>query len=149
MKTQWIEKIIDYDGSQLRSGWIEKQTGLAGEAIVTFIGKCDVKPEYMVDLEDLSAGLAISSPKMLHFIGEFTDRDLEKAILKQRLLISQMHQLLSYSRDHSVSPNYQFRLNPGKDIHCRLYQVLLNILPPALRQYDNHSQWHSTQLKNL
>ena len=95
MNTKWINDIIDYDGSQLHSGWIESQTGLTGDTLAAFIGQCDVKPEHMVDLEDLSAGLAIRSNNMLHFIGEFTDRDLEKAVLKQRLLISQIQQLLS------------------------------------------------------
>jgi uncharacterized protein len=94
MNIKWIEESIDYDGSQLRSGWIEKVTQLTPDVLVGFVGGCNVTPEFMVDQEDLKAGHTIFSHKMLHFIGEFQDMDLERAILKQRLLISQIQQLL-------------------------------------------------------
>jgi len=94
MNTKFLEKITDYNGSQLRSGWVTQQTGLMPDALVTFTGGCDIRPEFMVDLEDLKAGHKIFSQKMLHFIGEFADHDLEKAILRQRLLITQIQQHL-------------------------------------------------------
>jgi hypothetical protein len=40
----------------------------------------------MVDLEDVRAKSRIAGPHMLHFIAEHFDLDLEKAVLRQRLL---------------------------------------------------------------
>ena len=86
MKTLFCEKEILYDGSQIHSLWAYREFGLLGDGIVAFAGGCDVSPEYMVDLEDLRAGDAIFSRKMLHFIVEHFDSSLELAILRQRLL---------------------------------------------------------------
>jgi hypothetical protein len=80
---------IDYDGSQLRSGWLAGQLGLAPDAegaVAAFLGGCDVKPEFVVDLEEVASGEPIRAALMLHFIAEFPERDLEKAVLRQRLL---------------------------------------------------------------
>ncbi len=86
MKTLFCEKEILYDGSQIRSLWAYREFGLLGDGIVAFAGACDVKPEYMVDIEDLRAGDAIFSRKMLHFIVEHFDSNLVLAVLRQRLL---------------------------------------------------------------
>jgi len=87
LKTFFAPGRIDYDGSQLSSNWISNQFGLVGDSLVAFRGACDVKAEHMVDLEDLQAGAKIFSQNMVHFIGEFFDPDLEKGVLRQRLLI--------------------------------------------------------------
>lgn len=79
---------ITYDGSQLCSHWALKHFNLQGDSIVAFIGPCDVKTEKLVDLIDQKRGEPIYSPEMLHFIAEFFDLDLEKTVLRQRLLIS-------------------------------------------------------------
>jgi len=42
----------------------------------------------MVDLEDVRENAPIFSHSMLHFIVEHFDRDLEKTILRQRLLVA-------------------------------------------------------------
>lgn len=88
MFTQWLEQGILYDGLQLRSGWIKETSGLAGDSIVAFCGGADVPIEHMVDLEDVAANAPIFSEAMLHFIVEIFDRDLEKMVLRQRLLIA-------------------------------------------------------------
>ena len=88
MKTLFLEKILTYDGTQLRSRWIEETSGLCGDAIVAFCGPADVPIENMVDLEDVAANAPIYSENMLHFIIEHFDRDLEKMVLRQRLLIT-------------------------------------------------------------
>lgn len=95
MQSQFIEKEILYDGTQLRSHWILENFGLRGNAVVSFIGSCNVKLERMVDLEDVMGGKPIFSEKMLHFIVENFDTDLEKMILYQRLLVSQIQQELA------------------------------------------------------
>jgi uncharacterized protein len=82
---------IDYDGSQLRSGWLAERFGLTPDAegvMAAFLGGCDVKPEFVVDLEEVASGEPIRAALMLHFIAEFPELDLEKAVLRQRLLAS-------------------------------------------------------------
>lgn len=80
------EKRIDYTGQQLRSNWARDTFGISGDCIVAFAGECDVKPEFMVDLVDLREGSKIYSPLMLHFIVKHAGPDLEKGVLRQRLL---------------------------------------------------------------
>ena len=86
MKTHYARQRIDYTGEQLRSHWARNSFGLEGDCIVSFTGACDVKREYMVDLVDLESGSRIYSPLMLHFIAEHFGCDLEKGVLRQRLL---------------------------------------------------------------
>lgn len=101
MQSQFIEKEILYDGTQLKSHWILENFGLRGNALVSFVGPCDVKLDRMVDLEDVIQKKPIFSESMLHFIVEKFDADLEKMILCQRLLVSQIQQEL-FQRGISV-----------------------------------------------
>ena len=87
MKYKFTDKIIDYTGQQLRSHYIFETFGLEGDAIVSFVGACAVE-EHMVDLSDKVKKEFIKSEKMLHFLIEHFDSDLEKAILKKRLFVS-------------------------------------------------------------
>ena len=87
MNTLRSDRRIDYDGSQLRSGWLAETFGLEPDAAVAFVGACDVKPEHMIDLEDLAAEERILAPEMLHFIIEHEDGDLERMAMRQRLLV--------------------------------------------------------------
>lgn len=77
---------IAYDGSQIRSHWAYLTFGLLGDSAVAFVGPCDVKREHMMDLVDVRSNSIIVAPSMLHFVVEHFDRDLERAILRQRLL---------------------------------------------------------------
>jgi hypothetical protein len=89
VRTLFSDSRIDYDGSQLRSGWLSERFGLAPDAegaMAAFLGSCDVKPEFVVDLDEVASGEPIRAALMLHFIAEFAERDLEKAVLRQRLL---------------------------------------------------------------
>ncbi len=98
MRSQFIDKKIDYDGSQLKSHWIFDMTGVLGDTVVSFIGGCDVSLDHMVDLVDKKNKCKIFSKKMLHFILEHFDTDIEKAILRQRLFVSIMAQILKVER---------------------------------------------------
>lgn len=86
MKTLLADRPIDYDGTQIHSLWAYRTFGLQGDSLVAFQGACAIPFENMVDLEDVRARSRIASPRMLHFIAEHFDRDLEKAVLRQRLL---------------------------------------------------------------
>ena len=97
MVTKFIEERIDYTGEQLRSHWIYERFGIPGDAMVSFIGRCDVEFDEMVDLEDVLARSPIRSERMLHFIVEHFDVDLERAILRQRLLMAIILEILNRS----------------------------------------------------
>lgn len=88
MKTKWLPQTLCYDGTQLRSRWIEKVAGMTGNAVVAFVGGGNVPIEHMVDLEDVAANAPIFSESMLHFLIEIFGRDLEKMVLRQRLLVA-------------------------------------------------------------
>jgi len=85
MIAKLLNRQIKYNGLQLHSRWSFKQAGIVGECIVAFIGPCNIPSKNIVDMEDLRKGAKIASPLMLHFIIEFFELNLEKAILHQRL----------------------------------------------------------------
>lgn len=91
MKVHVVDVPCPYDGRPLHGLWAYRTFKVQGDSLVVFRGPCDVSPEQMVDLEDLTAGAKIAGPDMLHFIAEHFDRDLEKAVLRQRLLASLAH----------------------------------------------------------
>ncbi len=76
-----------YTGHQLRSHWIYETFGVQGDAIVAFRGPCRVELSEMVDRADVLAGEDIRAAEMLHLIAEHFDRDLTRAVLRQRLLM--------------------------------------------------------------
>ena len=86
MIAHWIDRMIPYDGSQLRAHWILAETKIAGDAIVAFRGPCKVSIAEMADLADLD-GPGIAADDMLHFVWEsFYESSLLLAVHRQRLL---------------------------------------------------------------
>lgn len=77
-----------YDGTQLRSLFTYKNFHVQGDSIAVFRGPCSVALTEMVDMEDVLDADHIYSEDMLHFILEHFDLDLEKTIIRQRLLIA-------------------------------------------------------------
>lgn len=94
LKTRFLEDVFTYDGKQLTSHWILKTAGLKGDAIVSFIGPAHVQLSEMVDLEDVLGKKHIYSEKMLHWIIEHFDSNLERMILRQRLFMSLICEIL-------------------------------------------------------
>lgn len=87
MKYTLIEKEIKYEGHQLVPHWIYKNFKIQGDAIVGFIGECEVKLSEMVDIEDVINNEPIYSKNMLSFITEQFNVDLVEGVFRQRLLI--------------------------------------------------------------
>lgn len=87
---QWFvdQNRQSYDGTQLRSLWAFRHYNLQGDSIVSFRGPCRVELDDLVDMRDVLDGGFIYSPDMIHFIAEHFDTDLEKAVYRQRLLVS-------------------------------------------------------------
>lgn len=94
MKKLFIEEEIKYIGSQLSPHWIYKNFKLQGDAIVSFIGECEVKLTEMVDIEDVINNEPIYSKRMLSFISEQFGVGLTEGVFRQRLLICIIKELL-------------------------------------------------------
>jgi uncharacterized protein len=90
MKSLFIPEPIRYTGEELRPHWIYSNFGLLGEAVVSFVGPCDVPIDNMVDLEDVRHNDAIFSMQMLHFIIEIFNLPLREGVLVQRLFTTIM-----------------------------------------------------------
>ena len=91
---------LAYTGPQLSSHFIYRTFGLRGDTIAAFAGPCQVATPEMVDLEDVHAGLHIYSEHMLHFLVEHFEAPLRMMVLRQRLLTTQMQQIL---QQHGVT----------------------------------------------
>ena len=96
MKSKLIADPIAYTGDQLRSHWAYEKYDIQGDSIVAFIGPCDVTIDKLVDLADRKEHKIIYSEEMLHFIVEHFDRDLEKTLLRQKLLITIVMEKLNH-----------------------------------------------------
>lgn len=94
MQSALIEKNITYTGAELRSGWLREMTGIEGDLAAAWLGPCDVPTEHLVDLEDARAGAIIRARLMLHIIVEVREKDLERAVLRQRLLAATLAGIL-------------------------------------------------------
>lgn len=94
MHTKLIDKEIKYIGSQLAPHWIYKNFKLQGDAIVAFIGECEVALTEMVDIEDVINNEPIYSKSMLSLITEQFNVNLVEGVFRQRLLICIIKELL-------------------------------------------------------
>lgn len=94
MQTKLIGEEIKYIGSQLQPHWIYKNFKMQGDAIVAFIGECEVKLTEMVDIEDVINNEPIYSKYMLSFITEQFNINLVEGVFRQRLLICIIKELL-------------------------------------------------------
>ena len=94
MKTRFIDENIKYEGWQLAPHWIYKNFKLQGDSIVAFAGECEVKLTEMVDIEDVINNEPIYSKSMLSFITEQFNIGLVEGVLRQRLLISTIKEVL-------------------------------------------------------
>jgi len=95
MQWRWLSQEIPYTGCELRSGWIADTAGIEGEALVAFVGPCEVPLEHMVDMEDVRRGVPIKAARMLHFLAEHFDTDLARTVLRQRLLVCRAAEILN------------------------------------------------------
>lgn len=136
MKTKFIEENIKYIGSQLAPHWIYKNFKIQGNAIVAFIGECKVDLSEMVDIEDVINNEPIYSKLMLSFITEQFNIGLVEGVLRQRLLISTIKELLEEKGIFVVRNGDDLMINGAKlsvsiatkSINSVLIHTGLNIL---------------------
>jgi hypothetical protein len=85
---------LQYTGRELTSHFAYRTWDVPGDSIVGFIGMCWVETDALVDLADAKQGAGIFSRRMLHFIVEHFDHDLELAVWRQRVLAAIVQQEL-------------------------------------------------------
>ena len=114
MKTKYIDNEIKYTGSQLSPHWIYKTFGIKGDAIVAFLGECEVKLSEMVDIEDVINNEPIYSKYMLSFISEQFGVNMTEGVLRQRLLINIIKEALEKRGISSVRKGDDIIINGCK-----------------------------------
>lgn len=88
MKYIKLEESLLYDGSPIEPFWAFKELKLKGPSVVSWIGPMEIKPEELIDYEDV--GLEIKSAKMAHFIIEHFDvqpADIKTCYHRQRIFV--------------------------------------------------------------
>lgn len=123
MKYKILPEEIRYSGKELKSGWVRARTGLDGDAAVAFIGSCRVDNDDLVDLDDARAGTYIQSELMAHIIVEHHGCSLETAVLRQRMLVSLLCELLA-ERGHRVRRD-------GDDVYRGQQKLTVSIAAPS------------------
>lgn len=113
MKTLFVDKKIDYNGSELKPLYGYIQHRVHGDSIIAFIGKCDVHLEHMIDAEDFVVDALIQSDQMLHFIVEIFSQNLMTAVSLQRLLVA-----ITQQRIYELSKHHLRR--KGDDLYLDL-----------------------------
>jgi hypothetical protein len=100
VKLSWriLDGVVPYTGLELRSGWVAAQTGLRGDAAAGFTGPCLVPTEHLVDLDDARAGHYIRAASMAHVIAEHPGCPLAQAVLRQRLLVCILREVVGLRR---------------------------------------------------
>ena len=90
------DRRIDYDGSAIQSNWAYRNFGILGNSLVVFRGKCNVKVEEMIDIEDLRQKKEIKSDDMVHYIIEVFDfPNVLLASALQKLFIAKLYEVLA------------------------------------------------------
>ncbi len=87
MRSLFIKEEISFTGEQLLSYWAYTHYDLPGDSILAFIGPCQIDEKYIVGINHFKKKTQIKSERMLHFLVEHFELDLEKAILRQKLLV--------------------------------------------------------------
>ncbi len=87
MKQKFLKNDLKYTGKELAPHWIYKNFNILGDAIVGFIGECEVKLDNMVDISDVIDNSPIYSKKMINFIVEHFNMSLPEGVARQRLLV--------------------------------------------------------------
>ncbi len=126
MITRYLTDSLRYDGTQLRAHWILRTTGICGDALVAWRGPCRVHTDEIADLADV-AGPGIAGDDMLHFLWErFDDCDLERAVLRQRLMSAIAREVLV-----ELAPTAPV-LRLGDDLHVGPGKLSISIATRSL-----------------
>ncbi len=102
MKSLYIKDKIKFTGEQLEPHWAFNNFDLLGDSILAFVGPCEVEERYLIGVDHFKKKTQVKSEMMLHFLVEHFDQDLEKAILRQKLLMSILKDKLNHRLGQDV-----------------------------------------------
>ena len=114
---------LAYTGAELRSGFVRARTGLEGDAAIAFVGPCHVPNENLVDLDDARAGTFIRAATMAHVIVEHPACTLPTAVLRQRLLVAILGEV--------IASMGKFVRREGDDLYDEERKLTVSIAAPA------------------
>ena len=121
---QVLEEGLAYTGRELRSGWVREKTGMeGGGTAVAWVGPCNVQTEDLVDLDDAKDGAVIVAAKMAHVVVEHAGCALQAAVLRQRLLVCILGDVL---RERGVDA-----ARDGDDLYVEDRKLTVSIAAPA------------------
>ncbi len=103
MITKFLNENISYDGSQIQPLWALNKKNIKGSSIVSWIGSMEIKPEKVIDVEDV--GLEIKADENINFIVEHFDAQPPSIRLcyhRQRLLVMILQNILTQYGVYSV-----------------------------------------------
>lgn len=151
MKTLYIDEYIDYQGLQLSPHWIYRNFNLIGDAVVAFNGEVDIPLNNMVDLVDVHHEEPIYSPRMLNFIIEHFDTDLELAIYRQRIFMVIIKEELEQHLEIRVNRlGDDLYVNRGKlSVSVATRSIISTIMHIALNIETEGAPVKATGLKEL
>ena len=120
MKSLFIKEEILFTGEQLLSYWSYIRYDLPGDSIIAFIGPCQVDEKYIVGIDHYRKKTQIKSERMLHFLVEHFDLELEKAILRQKLLVDIVKDKLNHRLKGDVLQRW------GDDLYDTEYKLTVS-----------------------
>lgn len=93
-QTYFHDSELEYTGPELSPHFILSKFKVEGSCLAAFHGPCFVKTDHLVDWEDRLQNDHIKAEKMIHFLGEFFGITLREGVWIQRLIVSQLLNLL-------------------------------------------------------
>lgn len=136
MKTKWINKIIKYDGSQLKPLFAYENYKILGDSVVSWIGPCDIPFDNMKDLEDVVALSPIRGDLMLHFIIEVFHQSLFSGVCLQRLFAGIVKDELNILLAKKKNP--MILLRDGDDIFFEDKKLSISIASQSILATQIH-----------
>jgi hypothetical protein len=124
--TRFEEKPRTYTGVELRPHFLLTELGLQGTALAAFVGPCQVATEHLVDWEDRLAEDHIQAAQMVHFIGEFFGASLREGVLRQRLFMATLREILDGLLREAGKPEAIVR--EGDDLFLRGRKLSVSIV---------------------
>ncbi|KPL00057.1 MAG: hypothetical protein AMJ90_08915 [candidate division Zixibacteria bacterium SM23_73_2] len=120
MRSLYIKEKIKFTGEQLVPFWTFERFDLLGDSIVVFIGPCELQERYVIGIDHWKKKTEIKSESMLHFLVEHFDLDLEKAILRQKILVNILKDKLNHRLGGDVFQRW------GDDIYDEDYKLTIS-----------------------
>jgi len=133
MKSEFLDQEICYTGKELAPHWIYKNFNIQGDAVVGFIGECEVKLPEMVDIQDVLDNSPIYSKKMVHFIVEHFNMPLIEGVVRQRLLINIARDVIMLNL-----PNQNKIIRNGDDLFYNEGKLSVSIATKSLNSVLIH-----------